>query len=37
MDYICPHEPSKPRCMFHDGGSFMSRACYVREEFYKNG
>jgi hypothetical protein len=33
--YKCPHEPSKPRCMFHDGSSYKSRPDDVRNEFYK--
>jgi uncharacterized protein YjbI with pentapeptide repeats len=33
--YKCPHEPSKPRCMFHDGSSYKSRPNDVRNEFYK--
>jgi uncharacterized protein YjbI with pentapeptide repeats len=33
--YECPHEPSKPRCMFHDGSSYKSRPNDVRNEFYK--
>jgi len=33
--YKCPHEPSKPRCMFHDGSSYESRPDDVRNEFYK--
>jgi hypothetical protein len=34
-EYKCPHEPSKPRCMFHDGSSYKSRPDDVRNEFYK--
>jgi hypothetical protein len=33
--YKCPHEPSQPRCMFHDGSSYESRPDDVRNEFYK--
>jgi uncharacterized protein YjbI with pentapeptide repeats len=33
--YKCPHEPSKPYCMFHDGSSYKSRPDDVRNEFYK--
>jgi len=34
IEYKCPHEPTKPRCMFHDGESFKSMPAVVREEFY---
>jgi len=34
MSYKCPYEPSKPKCMFHDGSSFRDRADYVRNEYY---
>jgi hypothetical protein len=33
--YECPHEPSQPRCMFHDGSSYKSRPDDVRKAFYK--
>jgi len=35
VSYKCTLEPSKPRCMFHDGSSYKSRPDDVRNEFYK--